>query len=101
MRGTDEPARETVPPAVEAIRVADDLDALEARAQGRGMGVLAAQAASDALLRIDPGDRVGAQGVARVPHAQGRAARQPYAGVVAGADVLVHPVAHAQHPLAR
>src|SRR5690606_41835252 len=94
------PARDPVAPAIEAVRVADDLDALEARAQGRGMRVLAAQPAADALLRIDPGHGIGAQRVARVPHAQRRAAGQADAGMVAGADVLVHAVAHAQHPLA-
>src|SRR5690606_40570727 len=68
------PARDPVAPAIEAVRVADDLDALEARAQGRGMRVLAAQRAADALLRIDPGHGIGAQRAARVPHAQRRAA---------------------------
>src|SRR5690606_4916181 len=99
-RRTDQPAREPVAQPIEAARVLDDLDALEARAQGCGVGIFAAQAAADALLRIDPGDRVGAQRIAGVAHAEGRTAGDADAGMVAGADVLVDAVTHPQHPLA-
>ena len=82
-----------------ASRVAHDLGAIERRAQHRGMRDLTAQAAADAALH-DGCNRIGAQRIGRGLHGERRAARQPDAGMVAGADLVVDAVAGARHALA-
>ena len=73
-------------------RVAHDLGAVERRAQHRGMRDLAAQAAADAAFDHRR-HRIGAQRIGIGLHRQRRAARQPDAGMVAGADLVVDAVA--------
>ena len=85
--------------ALVPLGVLHHLGAVEARAQGGRMGVLAAQAAADAAVDHD-GHRVHLQRIGVVLDGEGGAARQADAGVVAIADVLVDAVLHAHHALA-
>jgi hypothetical protein len=80
-------------------RVLDHLGAVEAGAQRGGMGVGAAQAAAHAAVDHG-GHRVHLQRIGVVLERERGAARQADAGVVAGADVLVHAVLHALDALA-
>src|SRR5262245_30609061 len=85
----------TIPPR----RIADDIGAVERRAQHRGMGDLAAQPAADAAL--DHGcDRIGAQRIGTGLDGERGAAGEPDAGMVASADLLVDAEARLYHPLA-
>src|SRR5262245_26265092 len=88
-----QPRYESVPPA----GVLDDFRPVKRRAQHRGVRVLAAQAAADAAVD-HRGDRVAAQGIRVVLDGEGRTAREPDAGVVAGAGVFVDAVLHADVP---
>ena len=82
--------------AVPGIRIAHDLGAIERRAQHGGVRDLAAQPAADAAL--DHGrDRIGAQRIGIGLDRQRRAARQPDAGMVAGADLVVDAEARPHH----
>ena len=82
--------------AVPPGRIADQLGAVERRAQHGGMGDLAAQPAADAAVD-HRGDGVAAQRVGIGLDGQRRAAGQADAGMVAGADILVDAVARAHH----
>src|SRR6185437_8708502 len=80
-------------------RIADDLGAVERRAQHRRVRDFAAEPAADARFH-DRGHRIGPQRVGCGLHRQRRAARQADAGVVTGADFLIHAVAHARDAFA-
>jgi hypothetical protein len=76
-----------------------DIGAVEAGAEHGGIGHLTTVAAADAGL-VDMGDGIVAQRVAGVLQAQRGAAGQAHAGVVAGADRLVHAEAGGLDPAA-
>ncbi len=85
--------------AIPPVRIADDLGAIERRTEHRGVRDLAAQPAADAAL--DHGrHRIAAQRIGIGLDRQRRAAGQPDAGMVAGADLVVDAEAHPHHALA-
>src|SRR5205085_12071261 len=90
-----EPCYELVPPG----GVLDHFGAIEGRAEHRGVGVLAAQAAADAAVDHRR-HRIGAQRIGVVLDRQRGATGEPDARVIAGARVLVDAVLHAHVPLA-
>src|SRR4029077_11019193 len=79
-----EPRDELVPPG----GVLNDFGPVKRGAEHGGVRVPAAQAAADAAVDHG-GDRVAAQRVGVVLHGQRRAAREPDAGMVAGAGVFI------------
>ncbi len=82
---------------VEPSRIADDIGAIEGRAQHGGFGYFAAIAAADARFvdrrRPDRRARDRRCGL----HRQRRAAREPDAGMVAGTDVFIHAETFLHH----
>src|SRR3989442_15553694 len=80
------PPRSTLFPSPTLFR------SVERRAEPRGVRDLAADATADARL-VHGGDRILAQRVGVLPERERRAAVQTHAGVVARADVGVHPEA--------
>src|SRR5260221_1301507 len=77
-----------------------DFRSVERGAKNRGVGVLAAQAAAHAALDYG-GHRVAAQGIGVVLEGERRAAREPDAGVVSGAGVLVDSAFDSHHSFTR
>ena len=73
---------------VPAARIVDDVGAIERGAEHRGFRDLAAIAAADAGI-VDRRNGIVAQRIVELLHRQRRAAGEPDAGMVAGADVLV------------
>ncbi len=85
--------------AVQQIRIAHKVGAIERRAQHRGMRDLAAQPAADAAFD-HASDRIGTQGIGAGLHGKRGAAGEPDAGMVAGADLVVDTEAGLHHALA-
>ena len=81
--------------AVEPGRIVDDVGAIERRAEHGSLRHFAAIAAADAIV-VDGGDRIVLERIVGVLDRQRRTAREPDAGVIAGADILVDA-----EPLAR
>src|SRR5262245_6760337 len=80
-------------------RVMNDVGAIKRGTEHRGFRHLTAIAATDAGV-IDRCDRIVLQRVRGVLHRQRRAAGQPDARVVAGADVFINAEAFTHHALA-
>ncbi len=99
LQEADHGAAHAVEEAVPAARIVHHVGAVEATAEHGGVRHLAAVAAADAVL-VDMGDRVVAQRIVERLHRQRRAAGEPHAGVVAGADVLVDAEFRLHHALA-
>src|SRR5882672_8447430 len=82
------------------MRIADHFGAIKSRSMRGRVRILSTHPAADAAVD-DGGDRIDPERIGAVFERQRRAPRQPDAGVIPRANVLVDAVFHANHALAR